>query len=280
MSRRARNIIIALMIAAVVVPLIPVVLWSFADIWPYELVLPDFSLRSWLRTFDNSRVLAALRNSLCLCAGVTVLSLAMSFFAAKNLGTKRFKGRKLIQFLLLVPSFMPQIAIVFGMQRVFSQIGLYNNVAGVVVALLVFCVPYCTLLLSAVFEGYDTAYEEQARTLGVGPLAVLLRVTIPAVRSGIIVTSIFCFIGIWAAYLVVSVVAPPGFQTMSLLAFPMISSASNGYALTACVTLLYIAPIVAVLVVFSGLLANDTVEKSSANQASEEAGISNKGGIV
>lgn len=280
MSRRARNIIIALMIAAVVVPLIPVVLWSFADIWPYELVLPDFSLRSWLRTFDNSRVLAALRNSLCLCAGVTVLSLAMSFFAAKNLGTKRFKGRKLIQFLLLVPSFMPQIAIVFGMQRVFSQIGLYNNVAGVVVALLVFYVPYCTLLLSAVFEGYDTAYEEQARTLGVGPLAVLLRVTIPAVRSGIIVTSIFCFIGIWAAYLVVSVVAPPGFQTMSLLAFPMISSASNGYALTACVTLLYIAPIVAVLVVFSGLLANDTVEKSSANQASEEAGISNKGGIV
>lgn len=280
MSRRARNIIIALMIAAVVVPLIPVVLWSFADIWPYELVLPDFSLRSWLRTFDNSRVLAALRNSLCLCAGVTVLSLAMSFFAAKNLGTKRFKGRKLIQFLLLVPSFMPQIAIVFGMQRVFSQIGLYNNVAGVVVALLVFYVPYCTLLLSAVFEGYDTAYEEQARTLGVGPLAVLLRVTIPAVRSGIIVTSIFCFIGIWAAYLVVSVVAPPGFQTMSLLAFPMISSASNGYALTACVTLLYIAPIVAVLVVFSGLLANDTVEKSSANQASEEAGISNKGGII
>ena len=175
---------------------------------------------------------------------------------------------------------MPQIAIVFGMQRVFSQIGLYNNVAGVVVALLVFYVPYCTLLLSAVFEGYDTAYEEQARTLGVGPLAVLLRVTIPAVRSGIIVTSIFCFIGIWAAYLVVSVVAPPGFQTMSLLAFPMISSASNGYALTACVTLLYIAPIVAVLVVFSGLLANDTVEKSSANQASEEAGISNKGGII
>ena len=286
MSRRPRNIIIALMIAVVVVPLVPVALWSFADVWPFELVIPDFSLRSWLRTFSNARVLVALRNSLCLCAGVTFLSLAMGFFAAKNLGTKRFKGRKLIQFLLLVPSFMTQIAIVFGMQRVFSQIGLYNNVAGVVVALLVFYVPYCTLLLSAVFEGYDTAYEDQARTLGARPLTVLFRVTLPAVRSGIIVTSIFCFIGIWAAYLVVSVVAPPGFQTMSLLAFPMISSASNGYALTACVTLLYIAPIVAILVIFSGLLANDKVKKAATSQvgladpATEEARISNTGGII
>ena len=35
MSRRPRNIIIALMIAVVVVPLVPVALWSFADVWPF-----------------------------------------------------------------------------------------------------------------------------------------------------------------------------------------------------------------------------------------------------
>lgn len=257
MSPRTRNIIIALMLMAVLVPLVPLALWSFADIWPFGQPLPDFSLRSWGKTLANAGVLEALGNSLLLCVVVVALSLCLSFFAAKNLGTRRFRGRRVLQLLLLVPSFVPQIAIVFGMQRVFSQVGLYNNVPGVVVALLVFYVPYMTLLLSAVFEGYDMDYERQARSLGVGGWHILWHVTLPAVRSGVIVSCIFSFIGVWAAYLVVSAVAHPTFKTMSLLAFPMISSASNGYAATACVIFLYILPVLLVLAFFSKLLVND-----------------------
>ncbi len=60
----------------------------------------------------------------------------------------------------------------------------------------------------------------------------------------------------------------------------MISSASNGYAFTACVVLVYIVPIVAILVIFSGLLANDKVKKNSPSSKIEEARISNTGGII
>jgi len=143
------------------------------------------------------------------------------------------------------------------MQRVFSQIGLYNNIPGVIVALLVFYVPYMTLLLSAVFENYDMEYEYQAASLGVSKWHILWHVTLPQVRSGVIVTCIFSFIGVWSAYLVVAAVAPPSFKTMSLLMFPMITTSAGGYAATACGAILYIAPILAVLVVFSKLLVND-----------------------
>ena len=265
MSHKTRRLIIVLMVAVVVVPLIPLALWSFADVWSYSQILPNFSLKSWQATLQNTQVIQALVNSLTLCVIVVVLSLMMSFFAAKNLGTRRFKGRRLIQLLLLVPSFVPQIALVFGMQRVFSQIGLYNNYAGVVVALLVFYVPYMTLLLSAVFEGYDMDYERQAKSLGVSNWNILWHVTLPAVRSGIIVSCIFSFIGVWAAYLVVSAVSHPSFRTMSLLAFPMISSASNGYASTACVIFLYILPILLVLLFFSKLLVNDAARPDTNN---------------
>lgn len=258
MSNRMSRIVIALMVVVVVVPIIPMVLWSFTEIWPFGTVVPAFSMQAWERTFAvNSKVLEAMRNSLLLCATVIPISLALSFYAAKNLGTRRFRGRRAIQLLLLVPSFVPQIALVFGMQRVFSQIGLYNNVPGVIVALLVFYVPYMTLLLSAVFEGYDMDYEYQAASLGVSKWNILWHVTLPQVRSGVIVTCIFSFIGVWSAYLVVAAVAPPSFKTMSLLMFPMITTAAGGYAATACGAILYIAPILAVLVVFSKLLVND-----------------------
>ena len=258
MSNRAGRVVIALMLLVVVVPIIPMVLWSFTEIWPFGQPLPTFSLQAWERTFAvNSKVIEAMRNSLLLCVTVIPISLALSFFAAKNLGTRRFRGRRIIQLLLLVPSFVPQVALVFGMQRVFSQIGLYNNIPGVIVALLVFYVPYMTLLLSAVFENYDMDFEYQAATLGVSKWQILWHITLPQVRSGVIVTCIFSFIGVWSAYLVVAAVAPPSFKTMSLLMFPMITTAAGGYAATACGAILYIAPILAVLVVFSKLLVND-----------------------
>ena len=259
MGKTARRIVLALMLVAVIVPIVPMVMWSFTDMWSFGQVVPEFSLRAWERTLAGStRVPGAMVNSLMLCAIVVPLSLALSFYAAKNLGVRRFRGRRVIQLLLLVPSFMPQIALVFGMQKVFSRVGLYNNVPGVVVALLVIYVPYMTLLLSAVFETYNMDYEHQARTLGVSHWQVLWHVTLPQVRSGVIVTCIFSFIGVWSAYLVVAAVAPPAFKTMSMVMFPMITTAAGGYATTACAAILYILPILAVLVVFSRLLVNDS----------------------
>jgi ABC-type spermidine/putrescine transport system permease subunit II len=261
-----RIVTIALMLVAVIVPIIPLVLWSFTHSWPYEQILPNFGSQALLKTLFNNTSAKALANSLLLSATVVPISLILGFLAAKNLGTRRFKGRRAIQLLLLVPSFIPQISLVFGMQTVFSRIGLYNNFIGIVVALLVFYVPYTTLLLSAVFENYDMDYERQAATLGVGWLKTLLHVTIPAVRSGIIVTAIFSFIGTWSAYLVVSAIAPPTFKTMPLLLFPMINSGSNGYATTAVATGLYILPILLILVVFSSLLINDTDKTRTGGQ--------------
>jgi ABC-type spermidine/putrescine transport system permease subunit II len=254
------------MLAVVIAPIVPLALWSLTYSWPYDQVLPNFGTQAWQQTLGGAKSVQALLNSLLLSGTVVPLSLALGFFAAKNLGTRRFKGRRLIQLLLLVPSFIPQISLVFGMQAVFARIGLYNSFAGVVTGLLVFYVPYTTLLLSAVFENYDMDYERQAASLGVGKLRTLLHVTIPAVRSGLIVTAIFSFIGTWSAYLVVAALAPPSFKTMPLLLFPMISSGSNGYALTAAATILYIAPILLILVAFSSLLANDTDKTRTGGQ--------------
>ncbi|MDR3308123.1 MAG: ABC transporter permease subunit [Coriobacteriales bacterium] len=258
MSKTAHTVIIAIMLFAIVAPLVPLVLWSFAKAWPVTQIVPNFNLQSWSQALSDKQVGRAVTNSFTLSLTVVGISLALSFFAAKNLGTRRFKGRRLVQLLLLVPSFIPQISIVFGMQRVFAQVGLYSNFIGLVVALLVFYVPYMTLLLSAVFENYDLDYENQAMSLGVGRLNILFHVTLPMVRSGVIVTCVFGFIGTWSAYLITSAIAAPAFKTLPLLLFPMINGGTNGFGLTAAIVILYIAPVLLILAIFSKLLVNDT----------------------
>jgi ABC-type spermidine/putrescine transport system permease subunit II len=245
-------------------PLIPLLLWSFASRWRYPEVLPSFDGGYWLSLGSDTRVLEAFGASLILSTLVVLSSLTLSFFAAKNLGTRTFRGKRAIEIALLVPTFFPPIAIVFGMQRVFVQLHLYSSLLGLFIAQLVFYVPYMTLLLSVMFENYDIALEQQAATLGVGPLKRLFSVTLPEVRSGVIVSCIFCFIGSWSVYLLTNVIAPPGFKTLPTLLFPMMSVGNNSYSMVAVTIILFIAPILLVIALGSNMLAKNRLDAKKA----------------
>jgi ABC-type spermidine/putrescine transport system permease subunit II len=242
------------MIVAVTVPLVPLLLWSITHRWDFPQILPEFGAWAWREAF-RPQIAEALKNSLIISVLVVVLSLFLSFFAAKNLGMREFRGRRAVTFLLLVPTFVPQISVVFGMQTVFRQLGLYATFAGVVAAQLVFYTPYMTLLLSAVFRNYGGEFESQAACLGVSRRKTLLHITFPAIRSGVVVTCVFSFIGSWSVYLLTAVIGPPSLKTLPMLLFPMMSSGNNSYPLIAAVTVIYISPVLLLLILASKILA-------------------------
>ncbi|MDR3315870.1 MAG: ABC transporter permease subunit [Coriobacteriales bacterium] len=260
MKRATRILILAVAFIVLLLPLVPLVLWSLVSRWRYPEVIPDLDGGFWLGLSSDPRILSAFTNSMALTALVVLASLALSFFAAKNLGTRSFRGKRIIEIALLVPTFFPPIAIVFGMQRVFVQLHLYSTLPGLFIAQLVFYVPYMTLLLSAMFENYDPAYEQQAASLGVGPVKRLFTVTLPAVRAGVVVSCIFCFIGSWSVYLLTNVIAPPAFKTLPTLLFPMMSVGNNSYSMVAVVIILYIAPILLFLTLGSKALVDNRLD--------------------
>jgi ABC-type spermidine/putrescine transport system permease subunit II len=255
MKKGRRTFIISLAALLLLTPLIPLLMWSFATSWRWPELIPTFDGGYWTRLLAEGRIIPALGNSLLLASSVTLLSLALSFFAAKALGTRSFRGKQLVELLLLIPTFLPQIAVVFGMQVVFMRWMLYSNLCGLIIAQLVFYVPYTTLLLSAVFEVYDPALEAQSRTLGVSRVKTLLLVTLPAVRSGVIVSGVFCFIGSWSVYLLNSVIGDPQFKTLPSVVFPLMSVGNNSYSTIAAAIIVYILPVLAVVALSSKALA-------------------------
>jgi putative spermidine/putrescine transport system permease protein len=259
MNAKTRTVVLLIAAAALLLPLVPLLLWSFSSFWRWPAVLPRFDGGYWPELLTDGRILPALKNSLILSTSVTFLSLALAFFAAKALGTRRFRAKRPVEFLLLVPTFIPQIAVVFGMQTVFVKLRLYSNFIGLLTAHLVFYTPYATLLLSAVFEGYEVALEEQARTLGAGRLKTTLFVTLPAVRSGLIVTGVFCFIGSWSVYLLNNVIGDPRFKTLPSVIFPLVSVGNNSYSAIAVAIIVYILPLLAILTLSAKALADAPV---------------------
>lgn len=248
-----RRAILAVLLFALLLPLLPLVIWSFALRWDFPQLLPQLNPWAW-GELGSEKILRAIAVSIPLSLTVMLLSLLLAFFPAKALGSTQFRGKRLVELLLLLPTFLPQISVVFGMQQVFRFLGVYSTAAGVILAQLAFQAPYMTLLLSAVFRAYDPAYAQQAACLGVGRWAALWHVTLPAVRPGVTVSCVFSFIGSWGTYLTTAVIGPPDMQTLPVLLFPMLSSGNNSYPLIAAVTLVYIAPVLLFLAASSRVI--------------------------
>lgn len=251
-----RRLIIGAMLFALLIPLVPLVIWSVSWRWDFPNLLPEFSTWAWGEV-GSRKIIKAISVSLPVSLSVVACSLVLSFAPAKILALENFKGKRLLEFLLLVPTFIPQISIIFGIQTVFRFLGIYSTLAGVVLAQLVFHVPYMTLLLTSVFRAYAPEFEQQAACLGVGRWKTMWHVTIPAIRPGLAVTCVFSFIGSWGNYLIPAVIGPTKMQTLPVLLFPMMSSGNNSYPLIAAITMVYIAPVLLFLILSARVIIGE-----------------------
>ncbi|MCL4267727.1 MAG: ABC transporter permease [Anaerolineae bacterium] len=242
MKVKAHFFLVAAILAGVVAPLLPLVLWSFAHRWFFPDVLPaTWSGRAWFYLFSSSsQVGRALFNSVTVALAVTLLSLVISLPAARALALYDFRGKTAVLFFILAPALMPVIAIVMGMHVVFLRVGLADSRWGVVLAHLVPVMPYLVLVLTSAFANYNLDYEGQARVLGARPYQVFWHVTLPAIWPGLLVGCLFAFLISWSQYLLTLLIGGGQVITLPVLLFAFASSGDN--TLTAALSLLFITP--------------------------------------
>lgn len=74
------------------------------------------------------------------------------------------------------------------------DVDLVGGLGALVAAHVLLTIPWTVRLIAASLEGLDQAPEEAAASLGAQPWTVFWRVTLPALRSGILAASLFSFI--------------------------------------------------------------------------------------
>jgi putative spermidine/putrescine transport system permease protein len=127
-------------------------------------------------------------------------SLLLGIPAGVGLARHRFRGRGAISTLLLAPLTVPGIAlglaIFVALVAVDEQFGsaLTGSLTGLVLAHIMVTTPWVVRLCLASLTTHDRAAEEAAASLGAGPLTVLWRVTLPAMRPGIVAAALFAFV--------------------------------------------------------------------------------------
>lgn len=205
-------------------PFVGLLLWAVAGEFRYPALLPVPSGRGLALLLDPA-VGAALGTSLAIAATVALLATLIGAAAGRAIGLHAFRGRRVVQLLLLAPVLVPTLAVTLGIQVFFIRYGLADTVAGVVLVQLIPTVPYVSLVTASAFAALDVETEDVGRVLGAGPLRRLLHVTLPGVRSGLVVAALFAFLISWSEYILTLLIGGGTVQTLPLLLFAAIGSA-------------------------------------------------------
>jgi putative spermidine/putrescine transport system permease protein len=234
-----------------ILPFLPLVVWSFAHGWRFPDLLPrEATLKAWTYALSPaSGVLHSFAVTTLIAAATTLLAALIGIPAGRALGLYRFRGKALVTLLLLAPAVLPGLAVVFGLHGLFLRLGLTGTVTGVILAHLIPVLPYMTLIMAAVFSRFDTDIEAQARSLSATAFQTFRFVTLPAILPGLLTGALFAFLVSWSQYLLTLAIGGGRVQTLPLLLFSFASAGRND--ITAAIALLYVLPGLLILMVTS-----------------------------
>ena len=238
-------------LALLVLPVGTLAIFSLARGYFYPQLIPsDWSLRAWrLLLQPGSEVWEAVATTALVGLVVVATALAVAVPAGRSLGRHTFRGKRLVEFLLLAPILAPPVVVAMGLDFAFLRLHLTNTFWGVVLVHLVPTVPYAVFIMSGVFANYDPAGEGQARTLGATRLRAFRYVTLPAIAPGLLVAAMMVLIVSWSQYVLTLLIGGGQIVTLPILLFA--TSAGGDTALTSALALITIAPVLALLLLTS-----------------------------
>lgn len=175
---------------------------------------PSWTLRWYDELFADPSWLDAAWTSFKIAMVVALLSVLVGTLAAFGLVRGRFRGREALKAFFLTPMILPVVVLAVALYAFYLRVGLDGTVTGFVLAHLVVALPFAILSIGTALEGFDKSIEDAAVLCGATPLEAVLRVTLPAIASGLVSAAIFSFLASWDEVVLAIFMASPSLQTL------------------------------------------------------------------
>ncbi len=156
---------------------------------------------SYETIFSDARFQRAILNSVIVAGVTTVICLFLGSIAAYAIARLRFRFKSPFLTLILAIAFFPPVAIIAPLFVQFSQAGIINTYASLIIPDVVFALPLTVWLLVAFFKELPFDLEEAAKVDGATTLQAFWKVIVPLSAPGVFTTAILTFIFAWNEFL-------------------------------------------------------------------------------
>jgi spermidine/putrescine transport system permease protein len=187
LREHAVNIVAALVVVYLLLPIAVIFLFSFNDpSGRYNYTWVGFTFEHWAHAFSRPELNEALLTSLKLALLATAISTIVGTMMAIALVRHQFFGRRLANFLIVIPMATPEVVMGAALLSFFLLVGTFKlGFETLLIAHVMFCISFVVVVVRSRLIGFDRSLEEAARDLGAGPFTTFRLVTLPLIMPGV-----------------------------------------------------------------------------------------------
>ncbi|KXG44576.1 ABC transporter permease [Tepidibacillus decaturensis] len=169
--------------------------------WTWQTYPTIFNMENYRLLLEDPKIWQPVKNSLLLAAIATIGALVIGVLASYLLVKRKFKGKNLLDILVMIPWALPATVIAMNMIFAFNQPSIFSFgkilVGTFWILPLAYFIRYIPLIVrstNASLEQLDDSLEEAARNLGAKWFYAFRKVVLPIVMPGIMSGALLAFV--------------------------------------------------------------------------------------
>ncbi len=214
------KILLALTLLFFYLPILYIILFSFNSSRSLT-NFSGFSLRWYEKMFADSTMMEAVVYTVIIALLATVISTIVGTITAIGLSKSRRVVQQLVEQVNNLPVMNPDIVTAIGLLMLFSALTVKKGFVTLLLAHIMFCVPYVMLSVSPKLRSLDPNLTDAALDLGATPFQALTKVIVPQIRPGIISGALIAFTMSFDDFVISYFVTGNGVQNISILVYTM-----------------------------------------------------------
>ncbi|MFD9949565.1 carbohydrate ABC transporter permease [Nonomuraea sp. NPDC059023] len=153
--------------------------------------------RAFTKGINGNSIWTYMMNSVIVSVSTIIIGAVFALLAATAVARFRFRFRTSFLILLLIVQMVPSEALLIPLFLNVRQMGLYNELLGLIVINVGLTLPFSVWMLRTFVAAVPKELEEASWIDGASRFTTFWRVLFPLVAPGLVATSIFSFITAW-----------------------------------------------------------------------------------
>ncbi len=178
-----------------------------------------FSLKWYSKMFANNTMMEALFYTIACAVLATAISTVVGTVTAIGLSKSRKVLKNIVEQVNELPIMNPEIVTAIGLLMLFSAIHIEKGFFTMLLAHIMFCVPYVILSVMPKLRTLNPNLAEAAMDLGATPAKALIKVIVPQCMPGIISGALIAFTMSFDDFVISYFVTGNGVSNISILVY-------------------------------------------------------------
>ena len=180
-----------------------------------------FSLRWYDKMFSNATMMDALGTTVTVAVLATIISTIVGTITAIGLSKSNKVLKALVERINNFPIMNPEIVTAISLLMFFSALGVQKGYITMLIAHIMFCIPYVMLSVAPKLRSLDPNLADAALDLGATPYQALIKVIIPQIMPGVVSGALVAFTMSFDDFIISYFVTGNGVSNISILVYTM-----------------------------------------------------------